>query len=265
MNSLGDRMKSYYESRSRTHLMRRSYTLMRIDGKAFHTYTRGLDSPFDAGLIADMDSTAVSLCEKIQGARFAYVQSDEISLLLTDFDTFDTDAWFDYDVQKMTSVSASIATAEFNRRRIIRMASNRRQSLTPNRRQSLTFNAVIPQDEIKVMRFAEFDSRVWQVPCAVEAINYFVWRQQDATRNSIQSAAHALYSQNEMHGKNTDELQEMLFQKGVNWNDYSPREKRGAVVRKTLDGWRADPDTPVFTKDWAYLDALTPSMEEAYA
>ena len=114
------RMKSNYESRSRIFLTRRTPVICRLDGKAFHTWTRGLKKPFDEGLIDDMEATTKFLCENIQGVKLGYCQSDEISLLLTDYETLDTQAWFDYNVQKMTSISASMATAKFNQLRLQR-------------------------------------------------------------------------------------------------------------------------------------------------
>ena len=114
------RMKDNYESRSHTFLTRRTPVIIRLDGKAFHTYTRNLEKPFDEGLIEDMQLTAKYLCENIQGAKCAYVQSDEISILLTDYDKLDTKAWFDYNVQKMCSISASLATGKFNQLRLYR-------------------------------------------------------------------------------------------------------------------------------------------------
>ena len=115
-DDLGNRMKDY-EQRTRIKLPRRTNTIIRMDGKAFHTYTKGLDRPFDENLMYDMNATTQFLCENIQGAKIGYVQSDEISILLTDFDKLTTDAWFDYNVQKMVSVSASLATGKFNERR----------------------------------------------------------------------------------------------------------------------------------------------------
>ena len=139
--AIGIRMKEDYEKRTQTHLMRRSYTMIRLDGKAFHTYTRGFKRPYDLGLMRIMDLTAITLCEKIQGAKLAYVQSDEISILLTDFETMKTDAWFDGNVQKITSISASIATAAFN-------------------------NGMYLDEEIlaDMSKVAYFDSRVFQLP-----------------------------------------------------------------------------------------------------
>ena len=199
-DNLGDRMKSYYESRAKSFLPRRTYTIIRIDGKAFHTYTRGLEKPFDDKLINDMDETAKYLCENIQGAKFAFVQSDEISILLTDFDKLQTDAWFDGNIQKITSISASLATAKFN-------------ELRPN-------------------KIALFDSRVFTIPSSIEVENYFIWRQNDTVRNSISSVAQSLYSSKELHGVSTSGMQELCFLKGVNWNDFEPNKKRGRLIIK---------------------------------
>lgn len=218
-DALGDRMKDFYESRTRVKLPRRTYTIIRIDGKAFHTYTRGLERPFDDGLIEDMNATTAYLCKNIQGAKFGYVQSDEISLVLTDFDKLGTHAWFDNNVQKMTSVAASMATSEFNRLRLMRFVDENRNIGATTR-------------DIKEFKMAEFDARVFQIPFIDEVINYFIWRQQDAVRNSISSVAQSLYSSKELHGVKTDEMQEFIFKKGINWNDYSYRKKRGGLIGK---------------------------------
>lgn len=208
-DSLGDRMKDHYESRSQSFLTRKTYTMIRLDGKAFHTYTKGFKRPYDEGLMRVMDQTAIALCERIQGAKMAFVQSDEISIVLTDFDTEQTDAWFDGNVQKITSISAAIATAHFN-------------------------NGMYLDEEIlaNMDKVAYFDSRVFTLPTAMEVHNAFVWRQQDATRNSIQMGAQSLYSQKQLNKKNTSELQEMMWQKGINWNDYPVGFKRGRIILK---------------------------------
>jgi tRNA(His) 5'-end guanylyltransferase len=151
----------------------------------------------------DMAETALFLCQEIQGCLLAYTQSDEISLLLTDFATIKTEAWFDGNVQKMVSVAASLATARFN--------------------------------ELRPGKLAFFDARVFVIPDPVEVNNYFVWRQKDATRNSISMAAQAKFSQLHLHGRSGDEMQEMLWKEhGINWNDYDPRFKRGTVVRQRV-------------------------------
>jgi tRNA(His) guanylyltransferase len=228
-DTLGDRIKDFYENRTRYSLCRRSYTIIRIDGKAFHTYTKGLNRPFDEGLIADMDETAAYLCKNIQGAKLAYVQSDEISILLTDFDDLKTDAWYDGNIQKITSVAASLATARFNQLRMKRAAE--------------FLDGVLDCDDIEKFKVAMFDARVFQIPFWDEVENYFIWRQQDATRNSISSVAQSLYSHKELEGKSSEDKQEMIFQKGINWNDYTYRQKRGGIVGKVNETWKRKKDS----------------------
>lgn len=263
-------MKHNYEDRFRYSLPRRTYTVIRVDGKAFHTYTRGLAKPFDAGLIEDMNSTAAFLCKNIQGAKLAYVQSDEISVLVTDFDDISTDAWFDGNVQKMASVASSLATSEFNRLRLFRDMKSK-ESL------GLPATAIVYSQFIH----AQFDARVFQIPSRIEVMNYFIWRQQDATRNSISSVAQSLYSHKELEGKSSNEKQEMIFQKGVNWNDFSSREKRGGLIEKVKYVNGVDVRTislqeiasndivrnkwtlvecPVFTQDTHFLATRVPNM-----
>lgn len=224
-DELGTRMKDDFENRSRILLPRRNFTIIRIDGKAFHTYTKGCERPFDDALMNDMDSTAQYLCENITGAKFAFVQSDEISILITDFENEGTQAWFDNNLQKMCSISASMATAKFNHLRIIRelnQGGDRHENW-------------MSKEEMENFALAHFDSRVFQIPSRTEVSNYFIWRQQDTTRNSIQSVAQSLYKHQELNGKNTKELQEMIFQKGINWNDYAPKYKRGRMISREVD------------------------------
>lgn len=253
-DALGARMKERYELRARTALPRRTYTIIRLDGKAFHTYTKGLDKPYDVALMRHMAILATRLCEQIQGTAFAYQQSDEISLLLTDFAKNETEAWFDGQVQKMVSVSASIATAEFNHLR-----------------------------RARGQELALFDSRVFTIPDPVEVMNYFIWRQQDATKNSITMLAQKYFSAKELQGKNGAERQEMLFDEfGVDWNKHPEEFKRGILIHpvlapgttsymdkrsgetKTVDFerrvWKAD-GAPIFRKT-ADLGALVPAMGE---
>lgn len=248
---LGDRIKEFYENRTKTFLQRRMITIIRLDGKSFSKWTKKLEKPFDDGFSDDMDATAVYLCENIQGAKFAYTQSDEITVVLTDFDTLDSQAWFDYNVQKMTSVAASLATAKFNQLRMFRDGYNPEYKL------------------------AFFDARVFQVPNLDEMVNTIIWRQQDCTRNSISMAAHALLGHSATMNKSSDEKQEMLFkEKGVNWSDYKVKYKRGVVVKKQtiwVDGqngepiqrskWLPDYDIPIFTQEREYLYNLIPVIK----
>jgi tRNA(His) 5'-end guanylyltransferase len=214
-------MKAFYEDRTRIFVPRKTYTLIRVDGKAFHTYTRGLKRPFDRGLIEDMNETASYLCKNIQGSKFAYVQSDEISVLVTDFDTITTDMWFDGNLQKMASVASSLATAKFNQLRMKRSCWD-----------GADVDGYLDADDLEKFPLACFDARVFQIPQPVEVENYFIWRQQDAVRNSISSVAQSLYSHKELEGKSSNQKQEMIFQKGINWNDYTSREKRGGFIER---------------------------------
>lgn len=254
-DTLGDRMKDFYENRTRYSLQRRSYTIIRCDGKAFHTYTKGLKRPFDDDLINDMDETAKYLCKNIVGAKFAFVQSDEISILLTDFDERQTQAWFDNNLQKICSVSASMSTNAFNKARL---------------KTFLKDNSVLEIDKFKT---AEFDSRVFQMSQKIEVENYFIWRQQDTTRNSISSVAQSLYNHKELNGKNSDQQQELIFQKGINWNDYSPKYKRGRIILKeeyqkesengnvSLRSRWISAEPPIFTQERDFLSDLIPDFK----
>ncbi|MEO7715723.1 MAG: tRNA(His) guanylyltransferase Thg1 family protein [Capsulimonas sp.] len=212
-DSLGDRMKGYYENRTRVYLPRRTYTILRIDGKSFHTYTRDCERPFDVNLMEDMDQTAMALCKGIEGAQFAYVQSDEISILVTDFGQLQTQAWFDGNVQKLVSISASMAAAHFNAARWRRLAAKGESN------------------SLDGAPIAFFDSRAFTIPDPVEVANYFIWRGQDATRNSISMTAHAHFEHDLLQGKTSDEMQELLWMhKGINWNDMPGGFKRGRCI-----------------------------------
>jgi tRNA(His) 5'-end guanylyltransferase len=214
-DSLGDRMKEY-EYATRYFLPRRNYTIIRVDGKAFHTYTKGLERPFDYQLIDAMNQTAKYLFSNMMGAKLAFIQSDEISLLLTDWETVKTESWFMNNLQKMCSVSASMATGKFNSLR-------------------------------NTEKFAMFDSRVFQIAKQSEVINYFLWRQQDTIRNSIQSVAQSLFSHKELLGKNCSQLKEMIATKGTPWENYDPMLKFGRIVCKSLDFERIDLNREVAT------------------
>jgi len=220
-DSLGDRMKENYEKRTKYMLPRRTNVLIRIDGKAFHTYTRGFDRPIDQALIDDMDNTARYLCENIQGAKFGFVQSDEISIWMSDYDDIRTDAWFDNNLQKICSIATSMATAKFNQLRMKRSLENR-----------ITMGFPIDADWVESFELAEFDARVFVIPELEEVKNYFIWRQQDATRNSVSMAAQSIYSHKQLQGKNNSEMQDMMMEKGINWNDYQAGFKRGRCIKK---------------------------------
>lgn len=258
-------MKEFYENRTRYYLPRKTYTIIRLDGKAFHTWTKGLERPYDQAFSEVMDATTKELCQKIQGAILGYVQSDEISIVAVDFgDKQNTDAWFDGNIQKICSVSASMCTSIFNDKVAkYRYAADCSINNKPS---------------------ANFDSRVFTISDPVEVYNYFVWRQQDATRNSISSGARAFYSDKECFGKSSSDLQEMMFQAGQNWNDYPARFKRGGLIfydhqqvegnainKKTDEpvvfmrpiGWTIADEAPIFTSQEGkiFINNLIPKKE----
>ena len=227
-DELGSRMKENYENRSKTKLLRRTPVVIRLDGRAFHTFTKGFDRPFDQTLIKAMQMTTKDLVKNIQGCKLGYTQSDEISLLLTDYDKLDTQAWFDYNLQKIISISSSMATLYFNR----------------NLR-------ALGVDESK-LDLAMFDSRAFNIP-KEEVCNYFIWRQQDCSKNSITMLAQSKFSHKELQGKNGSVKQDMLIEKfGINWNDCSVPEKRGTCVKNG----DIDLNIPIFTKDRCYVEEL---------
>jgi tRNA(His) guanylyltransferase len=214
-DSLGDRMKGY-ENVTRNVLTRRTPVIMRLDGKAFHTFTRGCEKPFDKTIVETMASTAEYLVQNIQGAKVGYVQSDEITILLTDFDELNTDAWFGYNIQKMTSIAASMASVFFTTQWMLTLDVTR-------------------IDDMMKCNPALFDCRVFNIP-KEEVANNFRWRYQDWLRNSIQMLAQSLYSHKELQGKKTPELHEMCFQKGKNWNDLDPQFKNGTLYVRGEEG-----------------------------
>ena len=221
-DDLGNRMKTFYEEIPKTKLMRRTPVVIRIDGKAFHTFTRGFQRPFDDVLIKTMQETAKYLCENIQGCSLAYTHSDEISLLLIDYQRFETSAWFDYEIQKMCSISASMATMVFNK--IFRDMVGK-----------LHINGSLEEEYSCILykaaqKGAMFDARVFNIP-KEETCNYFYWRQLDASRNSIQMVGQANFSHKELQHKSCNDIQDMLMtQKGINWNDFPAYQKRGSCI-----------------------------------
>lgn len=258
-DSLGDRMKGNYENVTRTLLTRRTPVIIRLDGRAFHTFTKGLNKPFDNTLMLVMAKTAKKLCENIQGCEMAYTQSDEISLLLTDYEKLETDAWFGYNIQKMVSIVSSMATLYFNT--YWREAVESSEWMFPTMKYT-NYHLTIKQKVDKAM----FDARVFNIP-KEEVANYFVWRQNDATRNSIQMLGQSQFSHKELHGKSCSDIQDMLkTERNINWNDLTTGEKRGTAVIKEccpLDSplaprtrWFIDDDIPIFTKDFNYIRRL---------
>lgn len=254
--SLGNRMKTNYENVSKTKLVRRMPCLLRLDGRSFHTFTRSFRRPFDYLLMDCMQYTMKKLCENIQGVKLGYCQSDEISLLLTDYDNIDTSAWFDYEVQKLCSVSASMATLYFNtyfKEKVEEYAWEVNENWHIDEAQEKYVKALLKAEEMGAM----FDSRCFNIP-KEEVANYFLWRQQDATRNSIQMAGQYNFSHKQLQGKSCNEIQDMLFtEKGVNWNDYPTCAKRGTCCKKVDNKWELDKEIPIFkNEDRRYIEKL---------
>lgn len=242
-DDLGNRMKTFYEEIPKTRLMRRCPVICRIDGKAFHTFARGFKRPFDDVLIKTMQETAKCLCENVQGCQLAYTQSDEISLLLIDYQRFETSAWFDYEVQKMCSISASMATMEFNRRFRDNVDEWVISGEIQEELDSDTIEQLYKLQDVYIeaeSKGAMFDSRVFNIS-REEVTNYFYWRQLDASRNSIQMVGQANFSHKELQHKSCSDIQDMLMtQKGINWNDFPTYQKRGSCVIKKYvehEGW----------------------------
>jgi tRNA(His) 5'-end guanylyltransferase len=242
--SLGDRMKGY-ESAIDHRVIRRSPTIIRLDGRAFHTFTRrylndvGVDMPFSNNMHECMLTTTKWLVANVQNCVLGYKQSDEISLLLNDWETLETQQWFDGKVQKIVSISASMATAAFNVEAVNK--------------------GIIPNLEY-IGNLATFDSRVFTLPFA-EVCNYFVWRQQDIIRNSVQMLGHHHFSQKQLHAKTNDEVKEMLIsEKGIHWENSPTWAKYGAVVYRNPDVLSsssrviADTAPPLFTQDRRYVE-----------
>lgn len=275
-DDLGRRMKEYYEQIPKTKLMRRTPVIIRIDGKAFHSFTKGFKRPFDNVLIESMQETMKYLCGNIQGCVLGYHQSDEISLVLVDYHKLTSNAWFDYEVQKICSIAASMATVAFNK---------------IFEQNCIEYSQIVPNTELgrKVMdvyskaseKGAMFDARCFNIP-KEEVTNYIYWRQLDATRNSIQMVGQANFSHKELHGKSCNQIQDMLMtQKVVNWNDYPIYQKRGSCCIKerystvdlstytgsvdamTRTRWIIDKEIPIFKGvDRNYIDKLIYVGEE---
>lgn len=248
-DSLGDRMKEFYENRSKTYLTRRTPVIIRLDGKSFHSFTKGFKRPYDEVFHKAMNNTMKYLCTKIQGCKFGYTQSDEITLLLTDYTTLTTDAWFGYGVQKMCSIAASMATLMFNR--YFRDAINERYTGA--------IGDIEDYNHFKALSMARdegamFDARCFNIP-KEEVANCFIWRQQDATRNAIQMLGQSNFSHKQLQGKSCNDIQDMLMtQKNINFNDMPTEFKRGVCCFRTANGWELDPEIPVFTQDRNYIE-----------
>ena len=284
-DDLGVRMKTFYEQIPKTKLMRRCPVAIRIDGKAFHTFTTGFHKPFDEVLIKSMQETMKYLCENIQGCVLAYTQSDEITLILVDYKKLTSSAWFDYEVQKICSIAASMATMAFNKF----FADNVEKEILSNSDK----DGNVVDDNLEIIHInhvhsmrkgAMFDARCFNIP-KEEVTNLVYWRQLDASRNSIQMVGQANFSHKELQNKSCNDIQDMLMtQKGINWNDLSTYQKRGSCcvrnkiviesdgvmataqlrdTSKSENEWIIDTDIPIFKGEGReYIDRLVFIGEE---
>lgn len=234
-DDLGKRMKEFYEQVPKTRLVRRMPVAIRLDGKAFHTFTRGFQKPFDDVLIAAMQDTMKYLCENIQGCVLGYHQSDEITLILVDYKNLNSSAWFDYEVQKMCSIAASMATMAFNRffEQEINVFKASHTIFDTNEWAYPNAGGLYGAYMLAKSKGAMFDARVFNIP-KEEVANLIYWRQLDATRNSIQMVGQSNFSHKELHGKSCNMIQDMLLtQKDINWNDFETHKKRGSCCVKS--------------------------------
>lgn len=273
-DELGKRMKEFYEYVPKTKLVRRTPVAIRIDGKAFHTFTKGFVKPFDEVLIKAMQNTMKYLCENIQGCVLGYHQSDEITLILIDYKKLTSSAWFDYEVQKMCSIAASMATMAFNKF-FAEEVKHYNYSITRKQNGDLE-KTMCDQYAVytrALTKGAMFDARCFNIP-KEEVANLIYWRQIDATRNSIQMVGQANFSHKELQNKSQNDIQEMLMtQKGINWNNFPTYQKRGSCCIKSdrtttasVDGktitverphWIIDNDIPQFKNEAReYIDKL---------
>ena len=258
-SDLANRMKEY-EKRNQYYLQKRTPVAIRVDGRSFHTFTKGFKRPFDDILMKSMQETAKYMCENMGNAKFAYIQSDEITIILVDYDTLETDCWFNYRTDKLCSISASMATMAFNKFF---------EANVKNYIRNIMPNILTPLAET-YMKAAEkgamFDARCFNIP-KEEVTNLIYWRQLDATRNSIQMVGQANFSHKELQNKSCNMIQDMLHeQKGINWNDYPTVCKRGSACIYTEyanmngshnSGWIIDKEMPILKgEDRAYVDNL---------
>ena len=252
-SDLANRMKEY-EKRNQYYLQKRTPVAIRVDGRNFHTFTKGFQRPFDKILMTTMQETAKYMCENIQGAKFAYVQSDEITIILVDYDTLETDCWFNYRTDKLCSISASMATMAFNKffaQEVDKWGvetfgfewyeggtNDPKVANSPERKLAGIYSKAIDKG-------AMFDARCFNIP-KEEVTNLIYWRQLDATRNSIQMVGQAHFSHNELQDKTCNMIQDMLMTKyGINWNDFTTPCKRGTacirVGKKVTENIKREP------------------------
>ena len=254
-DELGNRMKEYYENIPKAKLMRRTPVIIRLDGKAFHTFTKKLKKPFDDILMNSMSDTMKYLCENIQGCVLGYCQSDEISLVLQDYKELSTAAWFDYEVQKVCSIAASMATLAFNKN-FINHVSEFSENYFESWNRSLEDEKLFEAYNSCIDTGAMFDARCFNIP-KEEVANYFYWRQLDATRNSIQMVGQSNFTHKELQNKSCNQIQDMLMvKKNINWNNLPTAKKRGSCCIKSNYIVNDNNGNPVIRSSWAIDNAI---------
>lgn len=259
-SDLANRMKEY-EKRNQYYLQKRIPVAIRMDGRSFHTFTKGFQRPFDEILMTTMQETARYMCENIQNAKFAYVQSDEITIILVDYDTLETDCWFNYRTDKLCSIAASMATLKFNmafKEAILNEEWEWKNSLTPQSVEiQKAYNNYITTLKKAAQKGAMFDARCFNIP-KEEVANLIYWRQLDAMRNSVQMVAQANFPHKELQGLNQEALKGKLhLEKNIIWDNYPIYKQRGTAVYKSASGdWIIDKCMPILKYNWHYIQDL---------
>ena len=252
-DDLGSRMKEY-ETRNQYYLQKRTPVAIRVDGRAFHTFTKGFQKPFDEVLGNAMIRTMEYLAKNIQGCVFAFCQSDEITLLLTDYQKLETECWFNYRTDKVCSIAASMATMAFNKffSEEVNIWFNRVSSVAHTHSMTIEDWDLYKAYHNAIEKGAMFDARCFNIP-KEEACNLVYWRQLDATRNSIQMVGQANYSHAVLQGMCCNNIKTMLeVDKGIIWGNYPTRWKRGTAWRRDIG---VDYEMPILKgEDRKYVD-----------
>jgi tRNA(His) 5'-end guanylyltransferase len=244
-------MVDNYESITNYKLPKRTFTIIRLDGKSFSKFCKRFKKPFDDDFVRMMNETAKYVAENAQGCKIAFVQSDEITLILTDFDELTTKAWYDGRIQKICSISASLATSKFLQLLFdYEISKIDKVDLSIKDVRKLVMN----------QKLMEFDSRVYTVPPRDEVLNTVFWRQQDCTRNSVSMVAQSMYSHKELENKNNSQQQDLIHDKGQNWNDYPIGLKRGRVIVKRDGKWVIE-EPPIFSQQWDFFTDIIPNYK----
>lgn len=245
-DSLGNRMKGY-EAIPKNSLMLGVPHIVRLDMRAGHSFCRGFARPFDAVFSKCMEATAEFLAHAVPGCAVAYTQSDEISLVLFDSFANGYNCFFDGAVEKIVSITASMATLEFNR--AFHEAVTAMTSETDGEHGlALPSDSTVAPAEVYVQKLfkATFDSRVFSVPSCVEVTNYLIWRTQDATRNSVNMLAQSMFPHQQLQGKNLAATKDMLLDAGRDWNEEPPRYRHGVFFLAQA----AEDDAGKLRKSW---------------